>query len=377
MYRTLFLIRRTTLLLLFVLCFQPLAASADELEFVATKDSTLYESTTGSLANGAGSFLFAGRTGQTSRGIRRLLLSFDLTALPTNAAITAAELTMSVVKGATSSATDFPLHRMLSTWGEGDSDASTLGEGQGIAALDGEATWIHSVKPDAIWETPGGDFADTVSATTELGFEANYSWSGDGMIEDVQLWRDDPASNHGWIMLSDESTSRTARQFVGRTNEDVANRPTLRVTFDIAGGLPIDCNGDGVVDANDLSCVCSEPAAELSDLLDQLGLIAGDFNADGDVGFLDFLQLSSRFNEMGDYADGDFNCDGEIGFEDFLGLSMNFGQSSEVSAAVPEPNTSTILLAGLLLVFIGLRSVKVRSTDALMASRARVSRSSS
>ena len=50
-----------------------------------------------------------------------------------------------------------------------------------------------------------------------------------------------------------------------------------------------DCNGDGVVDLNDLSCACSGGLGEVLTVLD---LQTGDFDGDGLVGFTDFLQLS-------------------------------------------------------------------------------------
>ena len=43
-----------------------------------TKDNTLIESADGSLSNGAGPAVFAGRTGQSSNSIRRALLAFDV-----------------------------------------------------------------------------------------------------------------------------------------------------------------------------------------------------------------------------------------------------------------------------------------------------------
>jgi len=55
--------------------------------------------------------------------------------------------------------------------------------------------------------------------------------------------------------------------------------------------------------------------------------LLGDANLDGEVGFADFLILSSNFGRQVDVAftDGDFDEDGEVGFADFLLLSSNFG----------------------------------------------------
>jgi len=114
-----------------------------------------------------------------------------------------------------------------------------------------------------------------------------------------------------------------------------------------SGGMdvPGDCNGDGIVDASDLTCACS--SGSLEDVLAGAGLIAGDFDGNGAVDFSDFLTLSSNFNLPGDYSDGDADCDGVVGFPDFLTLSANFGATPAV--AVPEPNAQAILSVGLLL----------------------------
>ncbi len=108
---------------------------------------------------------------------------------------------------------------------------------------------------------------------------------------------------------------------------------------------PLDCNGDGQINANDLACACG---AEIRDeLIVALNLIEGDLDGDGEVAFADFLVLSSNFGEVVEsYSEGDIDCNGVVEFPDFLVLSSNFGQAGGgVAAAVPEP--SGFLLAGL------------------------------
>jgi len=116
-----------------------------------------------------------------------------------------------------------------------------------------------------------------------------------------------------------------------------------RFAFAIAG----DCNGDGVVDAMDLDCACTD----LNPLLGALNLPLGDLDGDGEVGFPDFLRLSANFGLMNSpetpigYSEGDLTCDGEVEFDDFLQLSQNFGQTAaEMQAAVPEPAAGRIAL---------------------------------
>ena len=115
---------------------------------------------------------------------------------------------------------------------------------------------------------------------------------------------------------------------------------------------PLDCNGDGVVDQQDVDCGC---AAGLDDILAELDLLAGDFNTDGNVDVDDFLTLSRNFNQEGGYRDGDANCSGSIDVQDFLVLSRNFGQSA-TAATVPEPTGSALVA----LTFLALLAVRRR-----------------
>jgi hypothetical protein len=51
------------------------------------------------------------------------------------------------------------------------------------------------------------------------------------MVADVQAWLDGSASNYGWIVRSNENTTRVAKRFNSRTHSDATRRPTLTITF--------------------------------------------------------------------------------------------------------------------------------------------------
>ena len=70
--------------------------------------------------------------------------------------------------------------------------------------------------------------------------------------------------------------------------------------------------------------------------------LPGDADGDGEVGFLDFLQLANAFGGEGGWVAGEFTGDGIVGFEDFLELANNFGQSATevIVAPVPEPDSA-------------------------------------
>lgn len=97
-----------------------------------------------------------------------------------------------------------------------------------------------------------------------------------------------------------------------------------------------DCNLDGEVNSDDLSCISS--TIDRDHTLRELNLPIGDLDGDGSVSFPDFLILSANFgNASGNYSDGNLDLEDGISFPDFLILSDAFGTSTAVTA-VPEPN---------------------------------------
>jgi hypothetical protein len=194
-------------------------------------DNTLYEDPNGSLSNGAGAYFFAGRAGMTANGaIRRGLIRFDVaSSLPPTATIVSATLylTMSQTVAGPQSV---ELHRVTASWGEGGS-AATGGEGSGAPAAAGDATWLHRFYSSTLWTKPGGDFAATASATTTVNGIGLYSWSAPGMVSDVRVWLDAPATNEGWLLLGNETTSSTAKRFDTKENPVPNARPLLVVTY--------------------------------------------------------------------------------------------------------------------------------------------------
>lgn len=192
------------------------------------KDNTLYESET-DLSNGAGSFLFTGTTGNNLK--RRALLKFDISGnVPGGAVITAAELKMHMSRTTAGDET-VSIHRVLSDWGEGTSNADA-NEGSGAIADSGEATWSYSFYTTNQWQNEGGDFDTTITAASIIGGTGDYTFgTSDKMISDLQNWLDNPAENFGWALIGNESSSKTAKRFDSRENSSENNRPVLTVTF--------------------------------------------------------------------------------------------------------------------------------------------------
>ncbi len=183
--------------------------------------------------------LAVGGNGKKQPG--RGLIRFDITpALPAGATVTAARLVLQVTKDPGSAPpSSFHLHRLLVPWTEGRGTGNT-----GSKAAAGEVTWSHRSFPDTKWSADGGlegvDYVATPSALVAMQDAGEYVLSGPGLVSDVQRWISDPASNQGWMLVSDlETTAFTARRVASR--EDAARAPSLILEFTTnAGPGPLD-----------------------------------------------------------------------------------------------------------------------------------------
>jgi hypothetical protein len=193
----------------------------------ADRDAALYEDPTGQTANGAGTGLFVGITGQPK--IRRTLLHFDLSSIPAGSRILSATITTNTTLSSTTTPLDTTWHRALADWTEGASVAPGNGGG-GTAALAGDATWLHRSYPSVLWTNVGGDFDPNPSFTMPIQ-GAGLSGSGfqQGLIDDLQTWLDNPPSNFGWLIKSDETLGPgTSKRFESRESSNGG------VTLDVA-----------------------------------------------------------------------------------------------------------------------------------------------
>lgn len=196
-------------------------------ELTPSQDATLYEEP--NTANGGGRHLFAGST--ASGALRRALLRFDVAAeIPPGSIVDSVALEL-VLDRTMSPPASLTVHRVSQSWGEGVAEA--MGEeGAGAPAGSGDATWQDRFHPDVAWSTPGGDYTSTPSATTLTGGLGLVSFAGEpGLVADVQSWIDDPSSNHGWMVIGEEATFRSAKRFGSRESADPMAVPALVVEY--------------------------------------------------------------------------------------------------------------------------------------------------
>lgn len=219
--------------------FPALAPSspAAQVTLSAIADTSLFENHSDS--NLGGTTLVAGTNQGSSRS--RALFRFDLSALPTGASITQVRVALNVTRrpdpdqhgGPVGS--DFSLFRLLVGWGEG-----TGGDVTGSNAQPGDATWSDRHFGSASWGGAGGaagvDFANDPSATTSVGGIGTYLWgSSSELIADTQGWLDDPATNFGFILISQsEGTPGTGRRFASREQPGGGiPAPQLQLTYSV------------------------------------------------------------------------------------------------------------------------------------------------
>jgi hypothetical protein len=205
----------------------PTLASATTININPSKDNTLYQyvEADGDRSNALGDHFFAGMTAEAE--IRRGVIAFDIAGnIPPGSTITSVTLTMNMSRSISGDQT-VELHKLLADWGEGTSNANGE-EGQGAPATPNDATWRHRFYDTVFWTTQGGDFSGTVSASQLVGDIGQYVWSSVQMVADVQSWLDNPASNFGWLVLGDESTSPTSKRFDTRES---TSPPVLTIEY--------------------------------------------------------------------------------------------------------------------------------------------------
>lgn len=214
------------------------AGLAETVQLNAIQDNTLFEE--GDLSNGKGEDLFAGKRGVNDPvpnfSERRALLRFDLSGIPPGSRIETVDLLLSVNKSVIVNSHVFTVHRMTRSWGEGASNATGEATGTGAPAATGDATWNHAFFNTDSWTQAGGDFVTAPSASQSIGNVGDYSWSGAGLVADVQQWVNSPESNYGWTIIGPQDPFlKSVRRFSSR--EADFNPPLLVVTYAEGYGL--------------------------------------------------------------------------------------------------------------------------------------------
>ena len=163
--------------------------------------------------------LTTSRGGASDLGDWRLLIQFDLSAIPAGVTIDSAELRLAKLSG-DNAGVDFNIHRATSAWDEG------LGSCGGSTY---EANW-NLRQTSTSWATPGGDYILTPLATVHITVNGIYSWSGSDLTTVVSSWYQGTMSNNGFIGGSPQAGT-DACVFASREAGTMADRPKLVVSY--------------------------------------------------------------------------------------------------------------------------------------------------
>ena len=178
-------------------------------QVVAGQDTYIKLSNTG-LNYGASTSLLIDRE---STDLQRALLQFDLSAIPTNATITSATLTMQATQ--IDGQLNISVYEMLRAWVEGS--------GSGAA---GAANWNQSA-PGTNWTSAGGDFNATAVANLNTNTTGQHSWSITSL---VQAWVNGSKTNYGLMVASpDGGGNRTATY----DSSEGATPPKLVISYTV------------------------------------------------------------------------------------------------------------------------------------------------
>ncbi len=192
-----------------------------------TIDNTMYSLSSETAQNsGLGDPNRAGKNNASN--YFRLLIQFDLSTIPANATINSVSLQM-VITNVPGSAfvTSQSLYRLTNTWSEG----TGVGNGSGGQVVPGGSSWTFTYYPTTTWNSAGGDFVATASATTTVSTVLNSTtvWTGSGLVSDVQGWVNSTFANDGWILIGDEGTPQSVRGYASA--EDATNPPVLTIDY--------------------------------------------------------------------------------------------------------------------------------------------------
>ena len=278
-----------------VLCLcmvRPARTGAEEVVVPAQRDNVLYESSDGSLSNGQGEYLFAGRTNQAQYSTRRTLVRFDPAGyVPPGATVMAVELGLFLARTSSVFTETVSVHRVLQDWGEGTS-STPGGGGGGDTAETNDATWLHTFYATDFWAAPGGRFVPVASASVAVDTASGYkTWTSEELTGDVRFFLASPDSSFGWILLGNEAIPGSVRKFASREHADSAHRPLLKLY--LLGNCPIartgDLNGDYTITAADILVLVDFVFKAGSDPVPCEA--AGDVNCSGHVTAADIIKL--------------------------------------------------------------------------------------
>ena len=185
---------------------------------------------------------------RVSSGARHGLLRFDLSALPAQAIVESATLSLHLLQHEPGEMT-VAVHRVSAPWAEGNQDGGGTPDG---------ATW-HTHDGVTAWGASGGDYdataSDTVTVSNVDGTRSEWD-----VTTLAQAWAADPSANHG-MLLRYVSGDSLDHFFASSDHSITSNHPRLTVSFRCPCGVVCPAGGYTADFGTRALLVVDDPAA--------------------------------------------------------------------------------------------------------------------
>ena len=166
-----------------------------------------------------------------SSGKRKAFIQFDQSALEAadDGALVSATLVVTIDGSPNNWGSDgrtIDVHRLTQDWTEHGityncaDDTNPSNSSTDCAAED---EWeLDGAGPNPWLATPSATQLITNGLSGELSFD---------VTADVQAWVDDPAQNHGWILVGNEVMAQSTKRFTSRHSGTTSQRPRLTIEY--------------------------------------------------------------------------------------------------------------------------------------------------
>lgn len=207
-----------------------------------------------------------------STDLQRILLKFDLSAIPTGATITSASLQMQAT--AIGGTLNIDVYELLQSWDEGSGSGTP-----------GAANWTENAAATN-WATAGGSFNSTAVATLNTNATGQHSWDITSL---VQGWVDGSRTNNGVLVASpDGGGNRT----VTYDSREGTFAPQLVINYSGTNTSPV------LSGAENMPTITEDPAGNPGTTV---ATLIGGHVTDADAGALTGIAVTGVDNTNGSW----------------------------------------------------------------------------
>lgn len=156
--------------------------------------------------------------------LRRVLIKFDLSSIPSNAIVSSATLSLYYYSGTDGVSSTTKIYRQLKDW------------------VESQASW-NNYKTDTAWTEAGGFHADDCEQT-EIGSvtisDQTYEWKNISLTASkVQEWISGTLTNNGLLLMGAEDVNNALKYFY---SSDYTDDTSLRPKFEVVYTVPTSGN---------------------------------------------------------------------------------------------------------------------------------------